>query len=95
MSKKQPDKPKREFAVALQYDGGNASAPRVTAKGGGDVAQRIIELAQEHNIPMQENPVMAQALAQIDIGEEIPQQLYLAVAEIIAFAYFLSGKTPR
>lgn len=84
---------KNSLAVALQYDG--ETAPRVTAKGGGELAERIIELAREHNIPMQENPVMVQALAQIDLGEEIPETLYLAVAEIIAFAYYLSGKVPQ
>lgn len=94
MSDQTPDKSPREFAVALQYDGGD-SAPRVTAKGGGEVAQRIMEIAREHEVPMQENPVMAQALAQIELGEEIPEQLYLAMAEIIAFAYYLSGKAPR
>jgi len=82
-----------DFAVALQYDG--ESAPKVTAKGGGELGRRIMEIAREHDVPMQENPVMAQALAQIELGEEIPQQLYLAVAEIIAFAYYLSGKTPQ
>ena len=81
-----------EIAVALQYDGENA--PRVTARGRGDLAARIVELAREHDIPLQENPVLVQALAQVELGEEIPPALYLTVAEIIAFAYHLSGKTP-
>ncbi|MBI5039716.1 MAG: EscU/YscU/HrcU family type III secretion system export apparatus switch protein [Gammaproteobacteria bacterium] len=84
--------PKRELAVALKYDGTNA--PRVTAKGTGQTAERIVELAMEHNIPMQENALMAQTLSQLELNEEIPPALYLAVAEIIAFAYYLSGKAP-
>lgn len=85
--------PRRELAVALKYDGVNA--PRVTAKGGGEVAERIVALAIEHNIPMQENALLAQTLAQLELNEEIPPALYLAVAEIIAFAYYLSGKVPN
>ena len=84
--------PKRELAVALKYDGTNA--PRVTAKGTGEIAAQIVELALEHNIPMQENALMAQTLSQLELNQEIPPALYLAVAEIIAFAYYLSGKVP-
>lgn len=84
--------PRRELAVALQYDG--IGAPRVTAKGTGEIAERIVALALEHNIPLQENAVLAQTLAQLELDAEIPPALYLAVAEIIAFAYYLSGKVP-
>ena len=84
--------PRRELAVALKYDG--VGAPRVTAKGSGEIAQRIVELAMEHEIPMQENALLAQTLSQLELDEEIPPALYLAVAEIIAFAYYLSGKVP-
>lgn len=84
--------PRRELAVALKYDG--VGAPRVTAKGVGEVAQHIVDLAIEHEIPMQENALLAQTLAQLELGEEIPPALYIAVAEIIAFAYYLSGKVP-
>ncbi|MBI5460580.1 MAG: EscU/YscU/HrcU family type III secretion system export apparatus switch protein [Gammaproteobacteria bacterium] len=84
--------PRRELAVALKYDG--AHAPRVTAKGSGQIAEQIVALALEHNIPMQENALMAQTLSQLELNEEIPPALYLAVAEIIAFAYYLSGKVP-
>ena len=81
-----------DIAIALQYDG--ERAPRVTARGHGELAARIVEIARENDIPLQENPVLIQALAEIELGEEIPPALYLAVAEIIAFAYHLSGKTP-
>lgn len=84
--------PRRELAVALKYDGENA--PRVTAKGSGELAEQIVALAMEHNIPMQENALLAQTLAQLELNDEIPAALYLSVAEIIAFAYYLSGKVP-
>ncbi len=87
-----PSSARREIAVALKYDG--EQAPRVTAKGAGLTAERIVELAIEHNIPMQENALMAQTLSQLELNEEIPPALYLAVAEIIAFAYYISGKMP-
>jgi flagellar biosynthesis protein len=85
---KQSDKP--AIAVALQYDGKNA--PRVTAKGEDEIAERIRALALENDIPLHEDSVLAYVLSQIDLGEEIPRNLYLAVAEVIAFAYLLSGK---
>ena len=80
------------LAVALQYDGD--SAPRVTAKGRDQVAEQIIELARQHGIPLQENEPLAGMLARLELGEEIPAALYLAVAQVIAFAYHLSGKLP-
>lgn len=84
--------PRRELAVALKYDG--VGAPRVTAKGTGEIAERIVALAIEHEIPLQENALLVQTLAQLELNEEIPPALYLAIAEIIAFAYYLSGKVP-
>ena len=81
-----------ELAVALQYDGNRA--PRVTAKGSGDLAEQIIALAREHKVPLQENAPMVELLSKLELGEEIPPALYLAVAEIIAFAYYISGRTP-
>jgi flagellar biosynthesis protein len=70
-------------AVALQYDRGQA--PRVTAKGQGIVADRIVAAAREHDIPIEEDPVLARALAQIPLDDEIPEELYRAVAEVIGF----------
>lgn len=91
MNKKTKTPPAK--AVALKWEGGK-EAPRVTAKGEGSLAEEIIALAKEHNIPIQENLPLVMALSQIDLGEEIPRELYLAVAQIIAFAYYLSGKHP-
>jgi flagellar biosynthesis protein len=70
-------------AVALQYDRGQA--PRVTAKGQGIVADRIVAAAREHDIPIEEDPVLAQALSKIPLDDEIPEELYRAVAEVIGF----------
>lgn len=81
-----------DLAVALKYDGKNA--PKVTAKGSGITAEQILAIAEQHNIPLQTEPELARILAQVPLGEEIPRELYIAVAEIIAFAYFLSGKIP-
>ncbi len=88
MKKKRPQK----SAVALHYD--EKSAPRITAKGRGEIAEKIIALAEQHNIPLHEDRELAALLAQLDLGDEIPRELYLAVAEVLAFAYMLTGKFP-
>jgi flagellar biosynthesis protein len=80
-------------AVALHYDG--KEAPRVTAKGTGELAEKIIALAKEHGVPLQEDAALISLLSKLDLGDEIPQALYTAVAEIIAFAYILNGKVPE
>jgi flagellar biosynthesis protein len=82
-----------DLAIALKYDG--KSAPKITAKGEGITAEEILKIADKYGIPLQNDPDLARILAQVPLGEEIPQQLYLAVAEVIAFAYLLSGKTPE
>ncbi|MFD1693903.1 EscU/YscU/HrcU family type III secretion system export apparatus switch protein [Roseibium aestuarii] len=82
MSEK-PRKTGDKLAIALNYD--NQHAPVVTAKGRGHVAERIEELAREAGVPIEEDPVMAQALSQIEIDEEIPMELYQAVAVLIGF----------
>lgn len=79
-------------AVALYYDG--KGAPRVTAKGRGALAEQILALAEEHRIPLERDPELVTLLAQIPLGDEIPEALYRAIAEVIAFAYLLSGKFP-
>lgn len=80
-----PDK--TQTAVALHYDG--LTTPRVTAKGHGITGKRIIQLAEENNIPLHQDKALAEALSHIPLGEEIPRELYLAIAEILAFIYFL------
>jgi flagellar biosynthesis protein len=86
------DKPQTpSAAVALRYDG--TGAPRVTAKGRNLVAARILELAEEAGVPLYEDPDLLMLLSRLELGDEIPAALYVAVAEVIAFAYTVSGKT--
>ena len=82
-----------DIAVALKYDGQHA--PTVTAKGSGQLAQEIIDLANANDIPLDNNPELVKILSSIPLGEEIPEALYIAVAEVIAFAYILSDKVPE
>ncbi|MBF0507822.1 MAG: flagellar biosynthesis protein FlhB [Deltaproteobacteria bacterium] len=78
------------FAVALKYEENKMNAPTVTAKGADEVARRIRELAKENNVPTLENPPLARALyKQVDIGREVPADLFQAVAEILAYVYRL------
>lgn len=79
-------------AVALHYDG--QRAPTVLATGTGELAEQILAIAKKHGVPLHEDPELIELLAQLDLGEEIPEALYRAVAQVIAFAYYLSGKTP-
>ena len=74
-------------AVALRYDPEREQAPRVIGKGLGLVAEQIMELAKEHNIPIYEDEDLIEVLAKLDPGEEIPVETYLLVAEILAFIY--------
>lgn len=89
---KEQDNQSFPLAVALQYDG--RQAPRVTAKGYDELAEKIIAVARQHEIPIQENQPLVSLLARVELGDEIPEALYLAVAQVIAFAYHLSGKVP-
>ncbi len=88
MPVKKPAQP--THAVALAYDGKNA--PRVTAKGQGYVADKILALAHEHDVPLYEDAALVQLLARVELGDQIPTSLYVAVAEVIAFAYRLNGR---
>lgn len=75
------------IAAAIQYDGRKDAAPRVVAKGRGEIAEKIIALAKENNIPLKSDPGLVQILSKLDIDEQIPVELYMAVAEILAFVY--------
>jgi flagellar biosynthesis protein len=81
-----------DVAVALLYDGENA--PRITAKGRGDLAEQIISLAEEYGVPLHEDSELVTLLSQIPLGDEIPENLYVAIAHVISFAYIVSGKFP-
>lgn len=79
-------------AVALVYDG--ETAPTLTAKGDADVAEQIIALAMEYEVPIYQNADLVQVLARMELGDQIPVELYRTIAEIIAFAWHLKGKAP-
>jgi flagellar biosynthesis protein len=81
---------KNQLAVALHYD--RIGAPRVVAKGRGVLGEKIIELAKAHDIPIEENEVLAGALSNVELGDEIPAELYKAVAEVLIFVLRLSGR---
>lgn len=80
-------KDEKKTAVAMHYDHSKASAPSITASGKGYVAENMIALAKEHDIPVQEDETLVELLAQLDINEKIPEELYQAVAEVFAFIY--------
>ncbi|MBR1197657.1 EscU/YscU/HrcU family type III secretion system export apparatus switch protein [Bradyrhizobium sp. AUGA SZCCT0240] len=81
---------RNQLAVALHYD--KKGAPRVVAKGKGTIGAKIIELAKAHDIPIEENEVLAGALSHVEIGDEIPEELYKAVAEVLIFVLRLTGR---
>lgn len=76
-----------KHAVALEYD--YSGAPRVTAKGKGEVAEKIIATAKLHDIAIEENAILAQALSEVELEEQIPENLYRAVAEVLTFVLHL------
>lgn len=82
-----------DLAVALEYEQGTRDAPRVTAKGRGEVARRIVELAEEHDVVVDANGPLAEALAGVKLDEAIPLELYEAVAEVIGFVLRTASKT--
>ena len=81
-----PKPNKRKRAVALSYEEGDR-APKVIAAGAGEIAKRILELAQENDIPISQNEPLVDILAKLDLGSEIPKETYRAVAEVLAFLY--------
>jgi type III secretion system FlhB-like substrate exporter len=87
-----PDKPRR--ATALSYEAG-ATAPKVTATGRGLIADRIIEEAEKAGVPVRRDDALAAALAGLELGHEVPEELWVAVAEALAWAYALDVKSRR
>ncbi|GAA6130598.1 EscU/YscU/HrcU family type III secretion system export apparatus switch protein [Halopseudomonas sabulinigri] len=83
---------KNREAIALVYDG--EQAPTLTAKGEGELAEQIIQLALDYEVPIYENADLARMLTQLELGDQIPEALYRTIAEIIAFAWYLKGKRP-
>jgi flagellar biosynthesis protein len=85
----------RKNAVALRYTPGEAEAPRVIAKGQGLIADKILEQAKEHGVPIQEDPSLVEVLAKLELNEQIPVELYQVVAEILAFVYQTDQRSER
>ena len=84
--------PDRRTAIALQYQ--HPGVPRVTAKGQGEVAERIIATARAAGVAVEENPALAEALAHVELDNDIPEALYKAVAQVIVFVLRASGQIP-
>ncbi len=88
MSEKKPSK----SATALRYDG--KKAPVIVAKGHGQLAEEIVSLAKEHGVLIHEDDELNKLLSKMELGDSIPQELYVVIAELIAFSYVLQGKFP-
>lgn len=83
----------RKKAAALRYKPEKDAAPKVVAKGSGKIAERILQVAKEHNVPIKDDPQLVEVLSTLDLYQEIPAELYRAVAEILAFVYRMTKKT--
>ena len=86
---------KKTSAISIQYDQGGDRAPKVTAKGQGWVAEKIIAMAEEKNIPIKRDKDLIAVLEKIDVGQEIPESLYKIVAELLAWVYHLNKEYPE
>ncbi|WP_428739324.1 EscU/YscU/HrcU family type III secretion system export apparatus switch protein [Sulfurimonas sp.] len=74
-------------AAALKYDASKNSAPKVTAKGEGKTAQKIIEIAKENGVPIKEDQDLIELLSKVELGHEVPPAMYKAIAEVFSFIY--------
>lgn len=82
----------RKRAVALQYRREDDHAPKIVAKGSGLIAEKIIEIARQHGVTVYTDPDLVVLLSKLELGHYIPETLYQAVAEVLAFVYRLNGK---
>lgn len=89
-----PEPPPRRRATALRYTHGE-HAPRVTATGSGLVADRIVAAAKAAGVPVRSDPALAEALAAIELGRDVPEALWKAVAEVLAWAYRLDAEAAK
>lgn len=94
-NRKQQSGSKKNIAVALGYDASSMDAPQVLATGKGYLAEKIVEAAKENNITIEQNPVLAEALSQLNPGHEIPPELYQVVSEILVFIMETDGKIKK
>ena len=84
----------RQKAAALSYEKGKANAPKVSAKGEGTVAKNIIKIAELHNIPIKKDEDLIELLSKVELDEEIPSEMYKAVAEVFSFIYKMTKEKP-
>jgi len=84
------DKKRIKKAVALKYEAGTDAAPRVTAKGQGLMAEKIIQIAREAGVPLREHPDLVEVLSRLELNSEIPAETYVIVAEILSWVYQLN-----
>jgi len=85
---------RRRKAAAVRYDREGGGAPKVVAAGAGVVADRILELARESGVAIREEPALVEALTRLELEQEIPPELYVAVAEVLVWAYGLEQRRP-
>ncbi len=85
-------KEKKKKAAALQYRHGIDDAPILVAKGQGLIAERIIEVAKRFTIPLKHDPALIEVLSELDLDRQIPPELYVVVAEIMAYVYKMTGR---
>jgi len=83
---------KIQKAAALKYDKTKGGAPKVTAKGKGQTAQKIIEIAKENNLPIKKDEDLVELLSKVELDQEVPEQMYKAVAEVFSFIYKMTNK---
>lgn len=86
---------KRNSAVALSYDANKDNAPKVVAKGYGTIAENIMRTAKENGLFIHESPELVGLLMQVDLDEQIPPKLYVAIAELLAWVYSLENSDAR
>ena len=83
-----------QTAIALRYAPERGEdAPRIAATGSGHIADEILRIARENDVPLRSDPALASALATLDVGQQVPQELFRAVAEVLAFVYKMNGKS--
>ena len=88
-------KKKKKKAVALRYRPGEDKAPKVSVKGEGKIAEKIIDLAREHGVPVKDDPDLVEVLSKLEIEESIPPSVYIIVAELLAFIYSVNNEMKK
>jgi len=79
-------------AIGIKYEMESETAPKITAKGSGSIADKIIRIAEEYKIPIHKDPDLIEVLAGVELNREIPQKAYQVIAEILAFVYSMNNK---